>query len=278
MDSLNLWDSARACLLATDPDTKVELTRCTADHWCHGRLIDRPDPATADQTGPRDCIGGLPPNLELVRPRRLAKRKAGSGRGHAALIHAIAHIEFNAINLAWDAVYRFRGLPTRYYRDWIQVANEEAYHFVLISEHLASLGFRYGDFPAHDGLWQTARATADDPLQRMALVPRVLEARGLDVTPGMIERVRDAGDSRAAAILRIILADEIGHVATGSRWFKFLCNSRGLEPAATYRSLYQASFGQQRGKPVNRQARLAAGFSVAELDFLEGSEPEPESA
>jgi uncharacterized ferritin-like protein (DUF455 family) len=195
--------------------------------------------------------------------------------GHAALIHSIAHIEFNAINLALDAVYRFRDMPDAYYDDWLRVADEEAYHFQLMRDHLRSLGYDYGDFDAHNGLWEMAVKTAHDPLVRMALVPRVLEARGLDVTPGIMKKLADRGDEAAVAILEIIFRDEVGHVEIGSRWFRYLCEQRNVEPEATFRGLFEEYMGapvKGRAKSgLHRDARLAAGFSENELDYLEGT-------
>jgi|GEM_PF-526122 len=215
---------------------------------------------------------GRPPRPELVAPRRLAKRALTNAEGRAALIHAVAHIEFNAINLALDAVLRFADMPWEYYADWMRVANEEAYHFSLMRERLRELGYDYGDFPAHDGLWEMARETADDLLERMALVPRVLEARGLDVTPGMIERLRAVGDQGTADRLVIILRDEVGHVAIGSRWFRWLCEQRGLEPRATYlRLIRERLLSRGRGRmpcPLNLPDRRRAGFDEVELEGL----------
>jgi uncharacterized ferritin-like protein (DUF455 family) len=185
------------------------------------------------------------------------------------LIHAVAHIEFNAINLAWDAVHRFRGLPRHYYADWIQVADEEAYHFSLMRERLMALGFDYGDYPAHDGLWSMAERTGHDPLVRMAMIPRVMEARGLDVTPNMIKRFRGAGDEETARYLEIILRDEVGHVAAGSRWFRHLCHERGLDPESTYLRLLSEFLTGEVRCPLNREARLRAGFGEGELERLE---------
>ncbi len=260
----SLWQAARACLDAQEPEHKLELTGATVEDWCNGYLSMATDPAP----GP-DCHAGLPERLQLVHPRQLPRRGLGSDRGRAALLHAIAHIEYNAINLAWDAVYRFRGLPLRYYSDWVQVAGEEALHYRLLTEHLATLDCRYGDLPAHNGLWQMARDTAHDPLVRMALIPRVLEARGLDVTPGMIERFERAGDHAAAAILKRILADEIGHVAIGTRWFNYLCELRKQDPTKTFRQLLQDHLDGRVSGPINRPARRSAGFGEAELDYLE---------
>jgi uncharacterized ferritin-like protein (DUF455 family) len=195
-------------------------------------------------------------------------RKLTSTEGQAALVHALTHIEFNAINLAWDAVYRFRDMPTAYYGDWIQVADEEAYHFTLLRRRLNELGHDYGDFPAHNGLWAAAQETAHDVLVRMALVPRVLEARGLDVAPDMVRRLRAAGDDETAALLHIILRDEVGHVAIGSRWFAWLCAARGLEPHQTYVDLLQQYMAGRIRGPFNTEARQRAGFDDWELAAL----------
>jgi uncharacterized ferritin-like protein (DUF455 family) len=185
------------------------------------------------------------------------------------LLHALAHIEFNAINLAWDAVYRFRSMPTEFYADWIRVADEEARHFELLSQRLAEYGHEYGDFPAHDGLWHMARETAHDILVRMALVPRVLEARGLDVTPSMITRLDQTGDGASAAVLETILRDEIGHVQIGTRWFFHVCRLRGLDPLECFRALLaEYAPGRIRG-PFNVAARAQAGFGPAEMALLE---------
>jgi uncharacterized ferritin-like protein (DUF455 family) len=191
------------------------------------------------------------------------------------LLHALAHIEFNAINLALDALYRFPGLPEDFYRDWLRVAQEEAEHFVLLRQQLQRLGGDYGDLPAHDGLWEMAMDTAADPLERMALVPRVLEARGLDVTPAMRERLLAAGDAEAAAVLERIESDERGHVAVGSRWFRYLCAQRGLEPDSTFMTLLQQRYRGRIQGPLALTARRAAGFSEPELDWLQSRIGQP---
>jgi uncharacterized ferritin-like protein (DUF455 family) len=202
-------------------------------------------------------------------PKDLAKRRFNTLKGRGALIHSIAHIEFNAINLAWDAVYRFQEMPQQFYGDWIRVADEEAYHFSLMRDHLNSMGYDYGDFNAHNGLWEMAKQTAHDIMTRMALVPRVLEARGLDVTPDIMGRLKASGDDRAVEILEIILRDEIGHVAVGTRWFHYCCEQRGLEPEETFFSLFnQYMKGQPKGS-LHREARLKAGFTENELSKLE---------
>ena len=196
------------------------------------------------------------------------RRRLGSLRGRAALIHAIVHIEFNAINLALDALYRFRDLPDAYYRDWLQVAAEEARHFVMLETRLGELGHQYGDFPAHDGLWRMAVESAHDVLLRMALVPRVLEARGLDVTPGMIRRLQAAGDDQTADILRIILREEIGHVAIGTYWFRSICTQRDLDSETTFARLLSSHMPAAMHGPLNTEARLKAGFTASELESL----------
>lgn len=210
---------------------------------------------------------GRPALPQLVRPRAVPHRGLGTVPGRAALIHAVAHIEFNAINLALDAALRFPDMPDAYRLDWLGVAQDEARHFGLLSARLLQLGYTYGDFPAHNGLWEAAEKTAHDVLARMACVPRVLEARGLDVTPGMIERLRQAGDGQTVAILEQILREEIGHVAIGSRWFAWLCAQRGLEERPTFRRLL-AEHGMQVRPPLNHAARLAAGFAAEELGEL----------
>ena len=231
--------------------------------WQAGRV----NPGAAVARAPIDQPG-CPDRPPLVAPQKVPRRRADTVPGRAALVHALAHIEFNAINLALDAAHRFAGMPSRYYADWLQVAEEEALHFDLLNAHLATLGHVYGDFPAHQGLWDMALKTAHDPLVRMALVPRVLEARGLDVTPGMIARLEQAGDSETVAILQVILRDEVGHVAIGSRWFKYLCGQRGLEPEETFHNLLHAHLSHAPRGPFNDEARLRAGFSARELAML----------
>ena len=195
----------------------------------------------------------------------MPRRDLNGPEGHAALIHALCHIEFTAINLALDAVYRFQDLPDAYYDDWLRVAAEEVRHFRLLRRHLQSLGHDYGDFPAHGGLWDTAMATAHDPLARMAVIPRYFEARGLDVTPGIQARLRGYGDQAGGDILDIVLHDEIGHVAAGDRCFRHLCAQRGLEPAAEWRrQIAAARLSLPRG-PFNEAARAQAGFPASEM-------------
>ncbi len=214
-------------------------------------------------------LPGRPARPELLPPQQVPWRDAKTCEGRAALLHAIAHIEFNAINLALDAVWRFSGQPEDFYRDWLRVAAEEAEHFGLLRVHLQSLGFDYGDFAAHNGLWDMAEKTSADLLARMALVPRTLEARGLDANPGIRNKLAAAGDTRAAAILDRILADEIGHVAIGNRWYHHACTEAGRDPLTAYAELARQYAAPRLKPPFNRAARLQAGFSEAEIDWLE---------
>lgn len=260
----SLFRAAANCLRVTHPDDKADLTAATARQWRAGALSDRcpPDWTPIDQPG-------RPERPALVPARQLPKRSLGTPQGLAALVHAVTHIEFNAINLAWDAVQRFPAMPTAYYDDWVKVAAEEAEHFVMMRGRLRMLGFDYGDFPAHDGLWDMASRTTGDLLERMALVPRVLEARGLDVTPGMIERLRAIGDDDTADRLEIILRDEVGHVAIGSRWFQHLCKERQLDAIETSLALIRRHLRGEVRCPLNHEARRRAGFLDEELDTLE---------
>jgi len=219
---------------------------------------------------PTAALPGRPARPALVPAAQVPQRSPGTPEGRAALLHAIAHIEFNAINLALDAVWRFPGLPEAYYRDWLQVAGEEALHFALLRGHLLGLGHEYGDFAAHDGLWTMTARTAHDVLARMALVPRTLEARGLDATPPLQRKFQRAGDARAVEILEVILRDEIGHVRIGNRWYRWLCEQRGLDPVALYPELAARYQAPRPRPPLNRTAREAAGFSAEELAWLLG--------
>lgn len=213
-------------------------------------------------------IPGRPERPELVSPLLVKHRSMRTVEGRAALIHALAHIEFNAINLALDAIWRFPGMPEQYYTDWLQVASEEALHFSLLAAHLQTQGFRYGDFPAHNSLWDMAEKTATDVLARIALVPRTLEARGLDASPPVRAKLAQAGDTAAAEILDIILRDEIGHVAIGNRWFGWLCTLRNLDPISIYAALAAQYKAPPLRGPFNIDARKAAGFTEAEIAAL----------
>jgi uncharacterized ferritin-like protein (DUF455 family) len=263
--SSSVFESARRLLCATNPPDKCHLAFELLGAWEAGVL--RCVSGTGETIMDIASVG-RPGRPVLTRPRSVARRSLHTPEGRKAFMHAIAHIEFNAINLAADAVHRFQDMPREYYGDWIRVAADEARHFIMIEDYLRKLHGSYGDFPAHGGLWDMAERTAHDVLARMALVPRVLEARGLDVTPAMIERLQAAGDNEAADILRIIYREEIGHVAAGSRWFRYLCAQRRLEPGSTFRELVREHFtGELRG-PFNMEARLMAGFEMEELEGL----------
>jgi uncharacterized ferritin-like protein (DUF455 family) len=234
------------------------------------RLPLAADSELASGLASRVPLPGRPPVPLLVAPLAVRQRSMRTPEGRVALIHALAHIEFNAINLALDALWRFAGLPAAYYDDWLQVAAEEALHFSLLRDHLQTFGYRYGDFTAHNSLWDMAEKTRHDVLARMALVPRTLEARGLDASPAVRAKLQQAGDTAAAAILDRILQDEIGHVAIGNHWFGWLCAARGLEPLATYAELARCFNAPPLRGPFNLAARRAAGFSEAELMALGG--------
>ena len=259
-----LRSAARELLLESDVAAKVDGTHALSDGWLQNQLsLDIQMVFAADVLKP-----GRPEKPLLVPPREVKHRSMVTVEGRAALIHALAHIEFNAINLALDVIWRFEGMPEHYYADWLHVAAEEALHFSLLEKHLQSLGFAYGDFHAHNSLWDMAERTAADLLARIALVPRTLEARGLDATPAVRAKLAQAGDHAAAAILDVILRDEVGHVATGNRWFGWLCNERGLEPVAAYADLALRFHAPVLRGPFNLEARRAAGFSEQELALL----------
>ncbi len=219
-------------------------------------------------------LPGRPPRPQLVPHMALARRSPFTREGRAALLHAVAHIEFNAINLALDAAWRFAGMPDDYYRDWLGVAGEEALHFGLVRGHLRdTLGHDYGDFDAHDGLWTMVERTRHDIVARMALVPRTLEARGLDAAPPMQAKLAKAGDAQAVEILGVILRDEVGHVAIGNRWYRWLCERDGLDPLAHYAALAQRHQAPRPRPPFNLDARQRAGFHADELALLVSGDP-----
>jgi uncharacterized ferritin-like protein (DUF455 family) len=260
---------ALRALLETDPAQKVRLAeKAMAQADTLAVAAER-----ALQAPPG--LPGCPARPELRSHLDVPKRSPFTREGLAALLHAVTHIEFNAINLALDAVWRFPGMPRAYYLDWLKVAAEEARHFSLLRTHLQAMGYDYGDFPAHTGLWDMTRKTEGDLLARMALVPRTLEARGLDATPPMQAKLRKVGTPealRAVDILDIILHDEIGHVAIGNHWYRALCAQRGLEPVATYALLARQYEAPRLKGPLNLDARRRAGFDEAEIALLKGSE------
>ena len=257
---ISLRDQALSVLLNCNPDLKADEAR--------GANASLPAAAHACMAEP-DGIPGRPLRPMLVPHTDVRRRTAkGSDPGRAALIHAIAHIELNAIDLAADVTWRFAGMPDEFYRDWFRVMQEEALHFQLLRDHLLRLGHTYGDFPAHNALWEMAERTRHDVLARVALVPRTLEARGLDASPAVRAKLLSVGDKAGAAIIDVILEDEIGHVRIGNRWYAWLCEQRGLDPIATYTALRSRHDAPRLRGPFNLDARRAAGFSAAELDAL----------
>ena len=266
-EACDLRAAALSLLCESDPQRKASLTRQLREQWLAGG-IDVDSQATLQPTA---ALPGRPERPPLVPPRQVGRRPMNTVEGRAALIHALAHIEFNAINLALDAVWRFAGMPREFYSDWLQVADEEALHFSLLDGHLRTLGHAYGDFSAHNSLWEMAESTAADVTARMALVPRTLEARGLDATPAVRAKLAQVGDEAAAAILDIILRDEVGHVAIGNHWYRWLCERDGLDPVTTYAELSVRHRAPQPRGPFNLDARRAAGFSDEEIAVLEAA-------
>jgi uncharacterized ferritin-like protein (DUF455 family) len=261
---VNLYQHILDALLENDPKRKCDSVVTIFDCWKHGQLVRN----TGFLILPIE-IPGKPDLPRLVDPRQLSRRTTSSREGRISLLHAFAHIEFNAINIALDAAYRFRQMPDQFVSDWLLVASEEAKHFSLLSEYLCDQGSFYGGLDAHSGLWDMVCKTRHDVLHRMAMVPRVMEARGLDVTPGMIKRFTNIGDQRAVDILEVIYRDEVGHVRIGNHWFRFLCQQRGLDLIDTFRELIDSYLGVNLRGPFNWQARLEAGFEAAELRAME---------
>lgn len=261
---MSLAEAMRAALRAANPGAKATAARAAAAAW-------RAETEMAIGAAEAPTRPARPARPVLLPPHDMPKRRSGkTHESRIALLHALAHIELNAIDLACDIVARFAdpALPCAFYDDWVRVADEEAKHFLLLSGRLADFGAAYGDLPAHDGLWQAAQATAHDLLARLAVVPLVLEARGLDVTPTMIERMARFGDTQSADILKIIYRDEIGHVAIGKRWFDWLCERRGLAPQETWRDLVRRHFKGSLKPPFNAEARAAAGFPATYLETI----------
>jgi len=261
----NVFVETGSALAETSADAKIQQTHDIARQWQRNTYsLDHDVPLLSVQKA------GRPGRPRLVHPRDLPRRGFGTRKGRIAMMHAVAHIEFNAINLALDATHRFRDMPREYYRDWLRVADEEARHFSMVRDYLRQYDHDYGDFDAHNGLWEMAEKTATDVLERMALVPRVLEARGLDVTPGIIEKLKQAEDTEAVAILEVIYAEEIGHVKIGTRWFRHICTERDLAHELTFRKLLLKHFPNGLHGPFNLDARNQAGFSESEMQYLTG--------
>ncbi len=243
----------------TDPNLKAQATLA----------LDLSLPVGADDTLQAPSSGpGRSDRPALVPHTQLKAKSMATSEGRAMLVHSVAHIELNAIDLALDVVWRFAGMPEAFYTDWVRIAQEEAKHFCLLRQHLLDMGFDYGDFPAHNTLWDMAERTQADILARIGIVPRTMEARGLDASPGVKNKLVSVGDHRAGEILDIILQDEIGHVAAGNRWYRYLCDKRGLDPVHTYAELIAQYDAPKLRPPFNMAARRLAGFEEAELDAL----------
>lgn len=275
-----LYERIAETLAEADPQEKVRRTEAL---WVGlaGAALDQGAPAldrcpldpvaasVPPPTSPLAPAAGRPARPRLVPPKALPQRGLSTREGHAALIHSLVHIEFTAINLALDHAFRFRGLPPAYLADWLRVAVEEARHFTALGAHLGTLGHGYGDFDAHGGLWEMAERSGAALDLRMAVVPCTLEARGLDATPGIMDRLAEIGDEGGIACLRVILAEEIGHVAAGRRWLHYACGRLGVDPAARYREILgEVLRGRGPRPPFNEAARLAAGFLPEEIAWL----------
>jgi uncharacterized ferritin-like protein (DUF455 family) len=255
---ISLRGGAIEAIGSPDLDRKTEIAQETARRWFARRLSLRSplDPVLPDRPG-------RPAKPELIPPKQMEKRSLHTIKGRVALLHAIAHIELNAVDLALDIVARFatEPVPNSFFDGWMQVAFEEAKHFRLVRTRLQDLGADYGDLPAHDGLWQAAHATRNDLTARLAVVPLILEARGLDVTPALQAKMRETGDLESAAVLDIIYNDEKGHVAVGAKWFRFLCAREKRDPARTFHELVRANFRGPLKAPFNDIARAEAGLT-----------------
>ena len=266
---MSIRHASLTALCIADPEDKVQSVQLLWQRHHELALLANEHLLPALNT----LLPGRPALPRLIPPKQVPTRTPFTPEGLASLLHAVCHIEFNAINLALDAVWRFHGMPAAYYTDWLRVAYEESQHFELLHTHLKHLGYAYGDFDAHDGLWQMCERTSDDVLARMALVPRTLEARGLDATPliqAKLLKVDTPDATRAVEILDIILRDEVGHVAIGNHWYRWLCEQRGLDPVALYGELVQRYDAPKHRPPFNHEARLRAGFTEVELGYLLG--------
>lgn len=260
-----LRQSALELLASPDPQLKVSGIRQLFDAYHAGQVLLNVD---LDLDSGMLCIPGRPQKPDLVPPLEVPKRAMNTDQGRASLIHSLAHIEFNAMNLALDAIWRFKGMPASYYEDWLKVTKEEAYHFSLLEAYLKQMGYIYGDFLAHNSLWEMVERTTDAVIARMALVPRTMEARGLDAVPMIRERFKQIKDVQAVEILEIILKDEIGHVLIGNKWFNFLCEKNNLSAITTYKELARKYRAPVLRGPFNLEGRKQAGFTNEELDLL----------
>lgn len=260
----NLYQEARRCFLLSDPDEKLDVGMEVVRAFQTGGLEWK------EGETPEQLI--MPGRLDLpllVSPNELPRRGFGSVTQRAALIHALAHIELTAVNLAWDCIYRYRGMPYEYYQEWVEAAADETKHFRALRSRLRAMGFDYGDFAAHDRLWESAVQTAGDLADRMGIVHRVYEARALDVVPKILDKFQAAGDSKTAAVLTVVANDEVRHVGAGTYWFRYRCEQMGVEPDALFFNLLKKYMGRYPKGPFNRTARSSAGFSDNELALLE---------
>lgn len=273
---MDVYKESELILLGEDPIVKANQSQILYRSWMALSAAEKQEAISCESPSEVQILEspGRPAEPQLVDTRALPRRRLGSEAGRSALVHSLAHIEFNAINLALDAVYRFRFHPVQYVDDWLKVASDEGEHFLLLSTRLADLGLHYGALPAHDGLWDMARRTAHDVLVRMALVPRILEARGLDVAPPMIEKLRHVDDHGTADILQRIYTDEIEHVEIGNRWFRYFCEQRSLDGTQVFRDLLRGENSSFLQSPYNSKARLNAGFTQEELDLIVEMEAE----
>ncbi len=258
----SLFQRCKNILSLEDKTQKVQQT-FQLFHDYHQGLLSK-QPVEVDSA----CSVALPSSLRLVSPKECQTRDMKSLEGRKALIHALAHIEYNAINLALDAAYRFQDMPDSYYEDWLLVAKEEAYHFNLLNTHLNALGADYGDYPAHNGLWELAQKTKNNVIERMGCVPRIMEARGLDVAPQIANKLKHR-DPNAASLLDIIMRDEIKHVEIGNRWFNYVCQQNQLDPLITFEQLIEKYAQGVLRPPIEKNSRAKAGFSPQEIDWIE---------
>lgn len=255
------------CSIIMDKDIH---SKCKNTQILYQEILSNSSAYTFDRTAVLSIqLPGRPAKPDLVSPFEVPNRKPSTKEGHASLIHALAHIEFNAINLALDACYRFQDMPLEYYQNWLQVAAEEVYHFKLLNEHMQTIGFSYGDFVAHNGLWLMSVKTEHDFIARMALIPRTLEARGIDAVPEMQKKLQIINDERGVEILEIIKQDEIKHVTFGDKWFKYACDQQGLNTEQYFFELLEKYDAPKIRGPFNRIDRKKAGFTEFELDRLQ---------
>jgi len=259
----NLFYLAHQCLTESNLDKKLLLSVDAVKN-----IFDDDISLDSYAVDAKQVIPGRPEKPVLITPKGVPGRNIQTLEGRAAMVHSFAHIEFTAINLVWDLIFRFQNMPKEFYVDWARVAAEETKHFKLLRDNLISMDYDYGDFPAHDGLWTIAEQTQHDILLRLAVVPRIMEARGLDVTPNLIERFRQIKDDKTVSILELILEEEIGHVSIGTKWYRYLCEKTGHNPDEKFREIVDEFLPVAKTKKINHQARLLAGFSQAELDYL----------